>query len=121
MNARECMQALVNGKTLRRFDNFIRLDEDGDIAINGETPDYGDLGKLNFNAGFWEVTEEYPLTFKEAMQAAINGHKIAHETYHKDIYFFDKKGGLRSDHETYGVGFALITDKHVTGKWRVVE
>lgn len=121
VNARECMQALVNGKTLRRFDVFIKLDEDGDIAINGETPDHRDLGKLNFNADFWEVTEEYPLTFREAMQAAINGHKIAHETYYKDIYFFDKKGCLRSDHETYGVGFALISDKHVTGKWRVVE
>lgn len=121
MNAKECMQALVDGKTLRRFDVFIKLDEDGDIAINGDTPDYRELGKLNFNADFWEVTEEYPLTFKEAMQAAINGHKIAHETYHKDIFFFDKKGCLRCNHETYGEGFVSITDSHATGKWRVVK
>lgn len=121
MNAKECMQALVKGKTLRRFDVFIKLDEDGDISINGETPDYRDLGKLNFNAPFWEVTEEYPLTFKEAMQEAINGKKIAHETYYKDVYFFDKKGCLRCNHETYGAGITSISDKHVTGKWRVVE
>ena len=121
VNARECMQALVDGKTLRRFDVFIKLDEDGDITINGDIPDYGDLGKLNFNADFWEVTEEYPLTFREAMQEAIKGHKIAHETYYKDIFFFDKIGRLRCNHETYGEGFVSITDKHVTGKWRVVK
>lgn len=121
MNARECMQALLDGKTLRRFGDFVKLDEDGDISINGDTPYYRDLGKLNFNADFWEITEEYPLTFREAMQEAINGHKIAHETYYKDIYFFDKKGCLRSDHETYGVGFAPIHDNQATGKWRVVE
>lgn len=121
MNARECMQALVDGKTLRRFDVFIELDEDGDISINGDIPDYRDLGKLNFNAPFWETTEVYPLTFKEAMQEAIKGHKIAHETYYKDIFFFDKEGCLRCNHETYGEGFVTITDKHVTGKWRVVK
>jgi hypothetical protein len=121
VNAKECMQALVKGKTLRRFDVFIKLDEDGDISINGETPDYRDLGKLNFNAPFWEVTEEFPLTFKEAMQEAINGRKIAHETYYKDIFFFDKKGCLRCNHETYGEGFVSFSDEHVTGKWRVVE
>lgn len=76
--------------------------------------------------GLWEdeceVVDEFDLSFKDAMQAAINGHRIAHETFYKDIYFFDDKGRLCTDHEDYGRGdFLSLYKQHVTGKWKVVE
>lgn len=120
MNARECMQALVDGKTLRRFDVFIKLDEDGDISVNGDTPDYRELGKLNFNADFWEVTEEYPLTFREAMQEAINGKKIVCKRRPERVYSFNPAGKL-IEIGPWGSDIASIGDISINSKWRVVK
>lgn len=105
MNAREVMLALLDGKTLYHhisgMDVKYRLNDNNQIEQITE----GDIRTnvvLNWIDG---IVEEYPLTFKEAMQEAIKGRKISCEDPSHCEYYFDNYGVLkcnRSIHKQYG-------------------
>ena len=121
MNAKEVMLALLDGKTLYHrilgMDVKYRLNDDDQIEQITE----GDIRTnvvLNWIDG---IVEEYPLTFKEAMQEAIKGKRITSEKS-IDVYFFNEYGELVvSGRFVEGVINYPIDHEEINAKWRVVE
>ena len=120
MTAREAMQALLDGKTLRK---------DGVVI----TPAVWGL-LMKFNNGTCEritledceVVDEYPLTFEQALRAMLDG-KIV------EVDRLDHKSNVsyRFNHESSWFEFYAISDgkwwmTHISEceqscKWKVVE
>lgn len=72
MNAREAMQALLDGKTLEdHANNQFKLDNCGTLIVRKSRGSWTTLVNL-FNTRL-HVVEEYPLTFEEAIRAMLDG------------------------------------------------
>lgn len=67
-----------------------------------------------------EMKEEYHLTFKEAMQEAINGKKIVCNRKPDCVYSFNPAGKL-IEIAPCGSDIASIGDISIKAKWKVVE
>lgn len=72
MNAREAMQALLDGKTmyLDKDKALYKFDCDGNLMVNASYTK-GWVPWLNFEG--IEIYEEYPLTFEQALTAMLDG------------------------------------------------
>jgi len=85
MNAREAMQALLDGKILKdECGNQFKMSDQGALMTNGV---YGTWYKAHsiYNNDL-QIFEEYPLTFEEALKAMLDGKVIQPKR---------KVGGLR--------------------------
>ena len=125
MNAREALQALLDGKILTEsfsagIGRLIRLNKNGDIETLGErgTAVHRVMPCLTFeNTKIWE---NYPLTFVKAMKALAEGHHVESEI--SKVRFFAYNGKMYvscegdDDDDVRG-----ITAEEVAGMWRVVE
>lgn len=124
MNAREALQALVDGKTLREElltsdYRLIRLNGNGDIETmdRGNSHVYSAMPYITFeNVEIWVP---YTLNFARALEGLISGKSVQSEIS-KATYFL--YGGIlyatraETDDEVRG-----ITAEEVEGKWRLVE
>lgn len=122
MNAKEVMQALLDGKTVESVYGKFKLEPNGEILhyyVNGEEWDVAEMIFNDIRAEF-KIIEEYPLTFKEAMQEAINGKKIACNRRPVYMYSFNPAGKL-IEITPCGSDIASISDVLINAKWRVVE
>lgn len=120
MNAREVMQALVDGKTVESTIGKLKLDENGTILAmwhhdGCHDTEWHEADVLMNNPNF-KIVEEYPLTFREAMQEAINGKRVANEYLPEHQHRFDKDGQLICDGEV-----EKIYIEEIKAKWKVVE
>ena len=120
MNAREAMQALLDGKTL--YDNIYRcwrMDDKGRLQMK-----WGDNGEWIESDTMWNdscrIWEEYPLTFEQALRAMLEG-KVVRSDLHPHIKqrFYDGCFEYnRDDAEWRDSYFPLGEQK---SKWKVVE
>ena len=123
MNARERMQALLDGKVIGVEDRVrYKLDQDGNMLVDYCDGDGWDVWQelSSFNDDKLEIIEEYPLTFKEAMQEAINGKKIVCNRRPVYMYCFNPAGKL-IEIAPCGSDIASISDVLINAKWNVVE
>lgn len=119
MNAREVMQALLDGKTVRnslhisyKLFNDKLMCRYRDAEWNGTN--------LPFNDILTEIVKEYSLTFKEAMQEMLKGNTVTNEVNYRNHYFLDDYGCLICIDD--GIGYhADITSEENMAKWKVVE
>ena len=123
MNARKRMQALLDGKIVGIEGRVkYKLDPDGNILVDYCDGEGWDVWQelQSFNDDKLEIIEEYPLTFKEAMQEAINGKKIVCNRKPDCVYCFNPTGKL-IEIAPCGSDIASIGDISIEAKWKVVE
>lgn len=124
MNARETLQALVDGKTIREElltgdYRLIRLNDNGDFetTARGNVDVYSAMPYITFeNVEIWAP---YTLDFTKAMEELLDGKSVQSESSKDIFYFYGGKlyvscAGV--DDEIRG-----ITAEEVAGKWRLVE
>lgn len=122
MNAKEAMMALLDGKIVTGFNTKWKLNDLGELVVKG-IDDWNPSGNaLNY---IIDVVEEYPLTFKEALKAMLDG-KIVESDVSKRRY---QLMSIYEYHETY----VEVSDESCTpilteiklseqiGKWKVIE
>lgn len=124
MNAREAMLALLDGKTVEFSIGKLKLDENGTILAMWHHDECHDTewheADMLMNNPDFKIVEEYPLTFKEAMQEAINGKKIVCNRRPVYMYSFNPAGKL-IEITPCGSDIASISDVLINAKWNVVE
>lgn len=126
LTAKEAMQALLDGKIVYRQCkgdiNKFKLSDDGTLDWCTSYDNWAPVPwMLNSIEG---VFEEYPLTFREALKAMIDGKAVESE-YSKCRYILASACGVtfaevtKSEHSRL-----LITEIKVPeqiGKWKVIE
>lgn len=122
MNAKEAMMALLDGKIVTGFNTKWKLNDLGELVVKG-IDDWNPSGNdLNY---IIDVVEEYPLTFKEALKAMIDGKTVESENSKHKYFLADACGVTFAEvTEDEPRGRILITTIKVpeqVGKWKVVE
>lgn len=125
VNAREVMQALLDGQTVESVYGKFKLEPNGEILhfyVNDEEWDVADMIFNDIRAEF-KIVEEYPLTFKEAMAEMLKGKKVKAEICEnvesESEYYFGEDGTLKSYHPEEGECTIIKMTFHE--KWKVVE
>lgn len=125
MNARECLQALLDGKILRDEDyRYWRMNDEGELQTKWEEKDDWIRAGSVWN-GECRIHEEYSLTFKDALKAMIGG-KIVESEDSKHRYHLINAYGfpetfVQVGDETCTTILAEIKLPEQLGKWKVVE
>lgn len=99
MNAKETMQALLDGKTLKceYVDVRYKLDDEGNLLYINRT---GQNVLKNWTLADLEIYNEYPLTFEQALREMLDGKIVAcREPFPKYVYRFHN-GRFESAHES---------------------
>ena len=128
MNAREAMQALLDGKTVYtkiekpELRHKIKLADDGSVIILnpfGDKKWEPELCLLNHVGG---IVEEYPLTFEEALRAMLDGKVVKSERcryptrFHNGIFESAHASDCFTRWEQDG-----MPSFRQNAKWKVVE
>lgn len=121
MNAREAMQALLDGKTVYHDNERIelRLDMGGTLLCRIDDKDWTTWGfVLNCCDG---IVEEYPLTFEQALRAMLDG-KICETISGVKFRFNHEYSLFETCHKpTQTWGACEIGFDEQKAKWQVVE
>ena len=121
MNAREAMEALLEGKILTAYGTVdYRLNDTGIIEHRGHTaPAWHEYPTFMNNNP--KIVEEYPLTFKEAVQAMLDGKICVSSYYPKSwIRFGDIGFEFRNPPcDKWRKGYLQYVEQD--SKWKVVE
>lgn len=121
MNAREAMQALLEGKILTAYGSVdYRLNDKGKIEQSGhDAPGWTEYPTFMNNNP--KIVEEYPLTFKEAMIAMMDGKVCVSSYYPKSwIRFGDMRFEYRNSLDDKWKECYLEYVEQGS-KWKVVE
>ena len=117
MNAREAMQALLDGKIVTGFNFKLKLNGSGELIVKGIDGWNPSSNDLNYITG---VVEEYPLTFEEALRAMLDGKvvkcksTISSRRFHDgEFQFLDCIGEW--------IQANWFENELQKGKWKVVE
>ena len=124
MTARECLQALLDGKILRDGDyRYWRMSDEGELQTKWEARDNWICAGVIWNGGC-TIQEEYSLTFKDALKAMIDG-KIVESENSKCKYFLASACGVTfaemTEDEPNRILITTIKVPEQIGKWKVVE
>ena len=122
MNAREAMEALLEGKTLTAYDTVdYRLNDTGIIEHRGHTaPAWHEYPTFMNNNP--KIMEEYPLTFKEAVMAMLDGKIVVSEYYSGLRNKFEDGQFLHSIKYEYDWDVTHgFENGEIKGKWKVVD
>lgn len=122
LNAREAMQALLDGKTLKceYADKYYKLDDTNLLHKNRDG--WHVLG--DWTLSYMDVyDDEYPLDFEQALRAMLDGKIVMRESSDEHEYRF-RNGMFESSTEwdrfTRWEPCTMFTDVQ-TAKWKVVE
>ena len=128
MTAKESMQALLDGKTLEGDDPWylIKLDDEGNLVVHDAS-----LKEGEFKAAYTlinhmdRVHEEYPLTFKEALKAMLDGKTVESEDSKRRYHLMNAYGFpetfVQVGDESCTTILTEIKLSEQVGKWKVVE
>lgn len=124
MNAREALQALLDGKTLREKFNtpdyrLIRLNDDGDI----ETMTRGNV-EVHRTMPFVilenvEIWVPYTLNFARALEGLISGKSVQSESSKATYFLYN--GKLYATRTEVDDEIRGITAEEIKGMWRLVR
>lgn len=124
MNAREALQALLDGKTLceefkTRDYRLIRLNHNGNIEtmVRGIVDVHRTMPYITFEN--MEEWVHYTLDFTKAMEELLDGKSVQSESS-KDVFYF-YGGKLFVSRAGVNDEIRGITAEEVAGKWRLVE
>ena len=120
MNARETLQALLDGETIISSNGYIwKLDECNELVQKKPERRKWEHAYLVFNGGC-EIYKEYPFTFEQALYEMLKGKTMMHESCEEYRYrFYDGRFESSYDDDEWemcGVGGVMQTDR-----WKVVE
>lgn len=127
LTARETMQALLDGKTLRytRHDMDVRykLDDAGNLL---QTHGCSYVVLRSWTLSDLEVYEEYPLTFEQALREMLDGKVVEVENSDPCLRFSHRFNREFSHFEYRTPRGSNWMATHITGheqeaKWKVVE
>lgn len=127
MTARETMQALLDGKTLRynRHDMDVRykLDDAGNLL---QTHGCSYVVLRSWTLADLEAYEEYPLKFEQALRAMLDGKVVEAEHSDPERRFHHRFNRDLSCFEYYSTEGCRWWSTHITeceqkAKWKVVE
>ena len=122
LTARETMQALLNGKTLRYDRNGMdvryKLDDAGNL-LQTHGCSYVELRSWTLSG--LEVYEEYPLTFEQALREMLNGKTVMCEAFNDRKYFFSDGWFRFQYHDDEWTQVDWFGMSMRDAKWKVVE
>lgn len=124
MDAVDALRAMKDGRVIRRRCRpalELRLHEDRFEARYGKgnwDANYMSLQTF-LDAEDWEVVEEYPLTFGEAIAEAMKGRLVANETCPEIIYRM--RNGVLEYLDADGVHTDDLCKGEIEAGWRVIE
>ena len=122
MNAKEAMQALLDGKTLKceYVDVRYKLDDEGNLLYINRT---GQNVLKNWTLADLEIYDEYPLTFEQALRAMLDGKTVMRKSsdehryrIHNGTFESSTERGDFTDWE-----LCTIFANTQKAKWKVVE
>lgn len=124
MNAREVLQALLDGKTLReefmtRDYRLIRLNDNGDIEtmVRGNVDVHRTMPYVTFeNVEIWIP---YTLNFARALEGLISGKSVQSESSKATYFLYN--GKLYTTRTEVDDEIRGITAEEIKGMWRLVE
>ena len=124
MTARECLQALLDGKILRDGDyRYWRMSDEGELQMRWDEEDDWICAGSIWN-GDCRIHEEYSLTFKDALKAMLDGKTVESENS-KCKYFLASACGVTfaemTEDEPNRILITTIKVPEQIGKWKVVE
>lgn len=124
MNAREVMQALLDGKTVEFTIGKLKLDENGTILAMWHHDECHDTewheADMLMNNPNFKIVEEYPLTFKAAMEEMANGKKVSPDSNTDDAaYLYDPETNVVW--RVYNGIWEPAIFLNANVKWKVVE
>ena len=125
MNARECLQALLDGKILRDGDyRYWRMSDEGELQTKWEEKDDWIDSQSVWNSDC-RIQEEYSLTFKEALKAMLDGRTVESEDSKRRYHLMNAYGFpetfVQVGDETCTTILAEIKLPEQIGKWKVVK
>ena len=121
MNAREAMKALLDGKILTAYGSIdYRLNDAGIIEQSGHTAPAWHEYPIFMNNNP-KIVEEYPLTFKEAVMAMLDGKIVVSEVDSDTQNKFDCDRFYAKPKFTDWVEAVGFAPGETEGKWKVVE
>lgn len=120
MNAREAMQALLDGKTVITNFGEYRLSDDGEVVLRSCPEDVW-IHCGTFINHVSEIVEEYPLTFKEAVMAMLDGKIVVSEVDSDTQNKFDCDRFYAKPKFTDWVEAVGFAPGETKCKWKVVE
>ena len=122
MNARETMQALLDGKIVTdEWGYKLKLSDQGTLMINRLDGTWRKaVDTLNDDL---QIFEEYPLTFEEALKAMLDGKVIQPKRKVGGLghVYRLNNGAIEVNCEMWGWEPGAITHNEQKGKWKVVE
>ena len=125
MNAREAMQALLDGKTLEHDCPWylIKLDDKGNL-VACDTKNLLKKGKFRavhtLMNDMDRIYEEYPLTFEQALREMLDGKVVKCERYGLE-YRLTSQGFEYKDDVDKEWKWENIVESEQKAKWKVVE
>ena len=123
MNARECLQALLDGKIIRDGDGrYWKMSDEGELQAKWEEKDDWIRAGAIWN-GDCRILEEYPLTFKDALKAMIDGKIVESEDSKRRYRLMNAYGFpetfVQVGDESCTTILAEIKLPEQIGKWKV--
>lgn len=120
LTAREAMQALLDGKTLRYDCMNIRykLDDEGNLL---DICEEGQSVLKNWTLSDLEIYEEYPITFEQALREMLNGKTVMCEAFNDRKYFFSDGWFRFQYHDDDWAQVDWFGMSMRDAKWKVVE
>lgn len=120
MNAREIMQALLDGKIVRSPLGISYKLSDDKLMLKCDDGEWN-ASHGSFNDSAMQIVEEYPLTFEEALKEMLNGKKVENDWSFEYYRFFD--GTFKCYHYEFESEWhdAELSITFQRAKWKVVE
>lgn len=117
MNAREAMQALLDGKEIvDNYDRRWKLNAEETLVSEDDVNPSG-----VFINNIKEIVEEYPLNFKQALHAMLEGKVAMCEVFNDRKYYFSDGWFQFQYHDDEWTQADWFEMRVRDAKWKVVE
>lgn len=124
LTAREALQALLDGKTLRdREDRYWRMDDEGELQTKWEMEDDWICSEAIWN-GDCRIQEEYPLIFMDALKAMLDGKTVESGNSKRKYFLASADVGVFAEMKEDTPSRTFVTEMKLTeqiGRWKVIE
>lgn len=119
LTAREAMQALLDGKTLKceYTDEYYKLDDTNLLHKNEKGWSVLDSEMLSY----MDVYDEYSLTFEQALREMLNGKTVMCEVFNDREYLFSDGWFRFQYHDDNWIQADWFEMRMRDAKWKVVE